>query len=237
MTKLFTKTLLLAIFLVSTTSLSVYAFIPGNNLAGGSSEDSSFIEDLYVLIDVNYFANYDHPDATAKANMSDKVFVGTEKKPRGSGKQILIKLTEGGVPILDPSFNGDFSYHDVPGIHLVRGVDGYGRSYVDFVTYGFLGSTESRESVKFTAWFLGPTVTSSILKLDHHNGEPGTGRYENYENGICGIKRNSKRNAEFDNPVEDQFKFIGSRYISKVKFCSITANKLDRMRVFYERKL
>jgi len=171
----------------------------------------------HLIIDINYFANYDPEGATDLADMSDYVYVGNDSIPYGQA-YVAIPLTTSNRTdfIVDPQDSP--TQDDVSGIHVQRGEDQTG-SYVEISSYGF-NHNETRESIKAGLEF----VNASMAQVQ--NGP--NGGYEKPGTNGCGITEGSPQN---DQPGNDEYDLsVGEKEGS---ICSITNVHRDRVRVYY----
>jgi len=170
-------------------------------------------DEAFIEIDITYFNNFDPPGTPPLGDMSSDVFVGEESEPFGSD-EVVIPLTSGGEPIIDPT-----SSDDVPGLHVLRGQDETG-NFIEISSYGF-NSAETRESVKFEVE-LQNSIFMSIVN------EAGGGGYEGSGDDSCGIEEG---NPENDVTGDDEFSIeIGGTTGS---FCAVTNTNRDRIRLYY----
>ncbi len=194
----------------------------GNIVDGDGCSSTCTIEEIcesHLEINIDYFANYDPPEATSKlSDMSDYVYVGSDISPFGQ-TTVTIPLTTANrtVTIIDPS--GSSMQDDVPGLHIKRGED-TGGSFVEISAYGF-NYSNSRESIKGTIEFIN-ALTSQV-----ENGSGGG--YESPFGNQCGITEGDPKN---DQPGNDEYEIIVDGYAGI--FCSITNVHRDRVKIYYQ---
>jgi len=168
-------------------------------------------EEASVIVRINYYANFGQGDIT------DDIFVGDQENPFGSG-EVEIPLMENGEIITDDQ-NSDRSN----GLQILRGVDEIG-AFVDIISHG-PNDEDSRESIKFI------TIFQNTKIEEINSGGNGHGRFEKPSDGECGIAENERQNARNDNPANDE---IEQRSDRRAKFCSVTSNNPDSVRIYLD---
>lgn len=188
---------------------AVFGLIPKVNAA----------DNVQVIIEVTYFANYDDPGSTDIPDMSDQIFIGAQEEPVGRGR-VVLALTENGEFLIDdvPFDPNPGDNEIVPGLHIIRNADGTGK-FIQFNTHGD-NQGDDIEDIKFSIEFVNAKITGFFDPLE----QP----YDIPLDGVCGIVEGDPQSST----TEDEYVInVGG---ATADFCSSLGGGNDRVRVYFE---
>jgi hypothetical protein len=176
--------------------------------------------EMSLIVDVNYFGNYESSTSLHTPDMSDFVYVGDSNSPFGQ-THVEIPLILNGILQTDTASN--FKYSLVPGLNIFRGKDENG-TFVYISAAGF-NDNFSREQIMAEFEFEGTEILSS------HNGlveRSGARPFDGQGDGECYINMTDPSQAKAN---KDEYTFNAGETTGNI--CSTTSTGEDRVKVYF----
>jgi hypothetical protein len=176
--------------------------------------------EMSLIVDINYFGNYESSTSLHTPDMTDFVYLGDSNSPFGQ-THVEIPLILNGIFQIDTA--SDFKYSNVPGLNIFRGRDENG-TFVYISAAGF-NDNLSREQIMADFEFESTEILSAENGLVERSG---VRPFDGQGDGECFINMTDPSQSK---PNKDEYTFNAGETTGNI--CSTTSSGEDRVKVYF----